>query len=217
LRGDDAIVGLPRVSVWIAARNLRGGDDVRLGDGSALGGFDLLALVMEALDGTVIESDRRLGAIDEQVIASDETHVVYEQRYVVDRVAELTQPTFDGAALAGADSLVQVVVGEVATEAAAFAFAGIDGEFRQQLGVRQRPIEWRGQLRASTDGALNAIECAIEAAVIEAGAHAMVDAWGRTFEDCVLVGLKRVGARRRHPVNGRAVQTFVMEFEQLNV
>ena len=46
----ESVVGLPKLTVLISAANLRGGDDPRSGDGTALGGFDLLGLVMAALD-----------------------------------------------------------------------------------------------------------------------------------------------------------------------
>lgn len=219
LRADaaDSVVGLPKVSVLISAQNLRGGDDPRAGDGSAYGGFELLGWVMAALDGAVVQTDRRLAALDEQVVAANETHVVYEQRYVIDRVTELTAPTFNGSAVAGASSLVNVLVGEASSESAAFAFAGIDGEFRHHLGMRGREIVWRGQLRAASDAALNTIETNIEAALAESGAHDMVDSWSRTFVDCVAERFVRKGARRRHPVDGQALQGFELRFRQLNV
>ncbi len=211
-----SIVGLPRLTVWIRAQNQRGGDDVRYGDGSAMGGFELLALVMGVLDGAVVQTDRRLLAVEEQVAAADETDVIYEQRYVVDRVAELQAPTFNATALAGAESVVNVMVGPVDTATHAFAFPGIDGVFRHHLGTRGRVIRWMGQLRAASDAALNAVESNIEAAVGDALAHDVVDAWSRTFSECVLERFERIGNRRRHPVTGQAVQEFEMTFVQLN-
>ncbi|MEE9296421.1 MAG: hypothetical protein V3W34_15875, partial [Phycisphaerae bacterium] len=92
----DSVVGLPKLTVLISAENLRGGDDPRVGDGTSQGGFDLLASVMGVLDGALVQTDRRLAAVDEQVAAGDDTGVVYEQRYVVGREAELSAPTFDG-------------------------------------------------------------------------------------------------------------------------
>ncbi len=212
----DSIVGLPRLTVLIATENLRGGDDVRAGDGAAPGGFDLLGSVMSTLDGAIVQTDRRLSAIDEQTVAADETHVVYEQRYLVDRAAELTAPTYDGTAIAGASSLVNVIVGELSAERVSFAFAGIDGEFRHHLGTRGRLIRWRGRLRAVDDAALNNIEATIEAKIAAGTTADMVDSWSRTFADCTVDLFERTGPRRRHPVSGEAIQPFEIRFTQLN-
>ncbi|NOT00684.1 MAG: hypothetical protein HOP29_08660 [Phycisphaerales bacterium] len=210
------VIGGPRVTVLVRAENLRGGEDVRVGDGSAVGAFDLLASVVAVLDGAIVTVDRRLTAIDEQVVAADETHAVYEQRYLVERTPHLTAPTFDGAAVAGADSIVRVEVGDVESDAALFAFPGIDGVFRHQLGMRQRAIRWVGQLRSANDAGLNAIEAALEAAVADPRAHVMADAWSRQFAECVLERFTREGPRRRHPVTGQALQGFECVFGQLS-
>ena len=212
----ESVAGVPKLTVLIAAGNLRGGDDPRAGDGTALGGFDLLGLVMAALDGTIVDTDRRLSALDEQIVSADETSVVYEQRYLVDRVTELSSPTFNGQVLAGSDSLVNVIVGELTAETVAFAFPGIDGVFRHHLGTRGRPIRWRGQLRASSDSGLSTIESTIEAMVASPNSFDMVDSWSRTFADCVADRFVRTGPRRRHPVSGYALQPFEIHFTQLN-
>lgn len=212
----ESVVGVPKLTVLIAAANLRGGDDPRSGDGTALGGFDLLALVMTALDGTIVDTDRRLSALDEQVVAADETSVVYEQLYLVDRITELSSPTFNGQVLAGSDSLVNVIVGELSADTVAFAFPGIDGVFRHHLGTRGRPIRWRGQLRASDDSGLSTIESTIEAMVANPNSFDMVDSWSRTFADCTADRFVRTGPRRRHPVSGYALQPFEIHFTQLN-
>ncbi len=219
LRTDaaESVVGLEKLTVLVSAENLRGRDDPRTGDGTWHGGFELLGFTTTALDGVLVQTDRRLIAIDEQVAYADETHVVYEQRYAVDRVAELAAPTFDGVALAGAGSLVNVVVGEVKAETQTFAFPGIDGVYRHHLGMRSRPIVWRGQLRASSDAALNTIESGIEAAVANPGAFTMVDSWSRSFADCVCERFVRTKPRRRHPTRGDALQPFEVHFAQLNV
>lgn len=216
-RGDAAfgVIGGPRVTVLVRAENLRGGEDVRVGDGSAAGAFDLLASVAAALDGAVVVTDRRLTVIDEQVVAADETHAVYEQRYAVERTPDLTAPTFNGVALAGAGSVVRVEVGDVESDAALFAFPGIDGVFRHRLGMRRRAIRWVGQLRAANDAALNTLESAIEAAVADPRGHVMADAWSRQFADCVLERFTREGPRRRHPRTGQAAQGFECVFGQL--
>ena len=212
----DSVVGLPKLTVLISAANLRGGDDPRVGDGSAKGGFELLASVMGVLDGTLVQTDRRLAAVDEQIAAGDETGIVYEQRYLVDREAELSAPTFDGVVLAGSGSVVRMIVGEASSEQTSFAFPGIDGVFRHHLGMRSRPIRWEGRLQAVDDTALNAIETQIEAAVANPGAFAMIDAWSRSYSDCVCDRFVRSGRRQRHPVSGMALQSFELHFTQLN-
>lgn len=212
----QVVVGSPKLTVLLRAENLRGGPDVRSGDATSRGGFQLLECVMAALDGAVAFADRRLAAIDEQVVTADDTHVVYEQRYLIERVAEPAQPTFNGVALAGTDSLVNVAVGEAAVESVAFGFPGIDGEFRHQLGLRGRPIRWTGQLRAVDDVTLNAVEENLEASVADPRPHDMVDGLSRTFTDCVLERFVRRGPRQRHPVSGYALQPFELHFTQLN-
>lgn len=218
VRGDvsQSVVGAPKVTVLLRAENLRGGEDVRSGDGAAYGGFELLQLVMAVLDGTVVQTDRRLVALDEQVVVADATHAVYEQRYLIDRVAELQPPTFNSVALAGAGSLVTVIIGDAVGETASFAFPGIDGVFQHHLGMRGRSIRWKGQLRAAGDSGLNTIESILEAAVADPEAHDMVDSWSRTFGDCVLDRFVRQGPRERHPVTGYALQSFELHFTQLN-
>jgi len=211
-----SVIGLPKVTVLLRAQNLRGRAAVRSGDTTALGAFDVLSLATATLDGAIVQTDRRLVALDEQTLTADETHVVYEQRYLVDRVAEATQPTFDGVVLAGANSAVNVVVGDATAETVSFAFPGIDGVFRHHLGMRDRAIGWTGQLRDVDDAALNTTEAAIEAAVANPGAFDMVDAWSRTFSDCTLDRFVRRGPRSRHPVTGEALQSFELQFTQLN-
>lgn len=212
LRADtrDAVIGAPRLTILISAEENRGDAQV------ASQGFDLLEQITTTLDGTLIETDRRLLLLDEQIADTDGTHVVYEQRYVIDRVAELIQPTFDNVALAGTESLVNVVVGDLSTESVAFGFPGIDGEFRHQLGLRGRPIEWQGQLRADDDAAMNTLETQIEDAVIDAAAYTLTDAWGRSFADCVCERFQRNGPRKRHPVTSQSLQSFEIHFVQLN-
>ncbi len=218
VRGDagSAIIGSPRLTVLLRAENLQGGCDVRCGDGTTQGGFQLLERVAEALDEAAVLADRQLVLIDEQVVSGDETHVVYEQRYVVERLSEVAQPTFNGEVLAGAESVVSVLVGEAEAESVSFGFPGIDGEFRHQLGLRGRPICWAGQLRGADDNVLNAVEQNIEAAVADPRPHDLVDAFSRTFGDCVLDRFVRRGPRRRHPVSGGALQPFELHFTQLS-
>ncbi|UCG16744.1 MAG: hypothetical protein JSV19_01650 [Phycisphaerales bacterium] len=212
---SHSIVGAPRITVLISTRHLGGADAPRLGDGEASGGFDLLGRAMQALDGAIVLTDRRLWALDEQVFTADERVVVYEQRYVVDRLCESSPPTFGGAVIAGTDSLVSVVPGDAEADAVAFAFPGIDGVFRHHLGLRGRRIRWDGQLRAATDPDLNTLEATIENYVGDPRPRALVDSCGRTHAHCVLESFRRTAARRRHPISGQALQDFEAVFVSL--
>jgi hypothetical protein len=214
-RIDHWIAGAPRITVLISARHLGGADAPRLGDGETSGGFDLLGHAMQALDGAVVLTDRRLWALDEQVFTADERIVVYEQRYAVDRLCESSPPTFGGAAIAGTDSVVSVVPGSAEVDTVTFAFPGIDGVYRHHLGLRGQRIRWDGQLRAATDSELNTLEAAVESYVGDPRPRALVDSWGRTHAHCVLESFRRTAARRRHPVSGQALQDFEAVFVSL--
>lgn len=211
------IAGWPRLSVFLISTNLRGGDDPRLGDASAVGAFQTWQEVATTLDGAVVDTDRRLTLIDEQLIDADETTLVHAQRYVVDRIVSTTAPTFDAVAIAGAASIVEVEVGALEPATLSFSFPGIDGMYRRTLGTRGRVIHWRGLLRAADDDALSAIEYVIDQLVALGSAAEMVDAAGRTFADCVPDMFEREGARGRHPLTGEAVQAFSLRFTQLTV
>ncbi len=214
--GDEGVLGMPKLSVLVSARNLRGGDDPQVGDAAVNGAFELLSLVAGDLDGAIVDADRRLIAVDEQLVGADESQVVYEQRYVVERVNNVTLPTWNADTLVGAGSVVDVVVGDVSTESSQFAFPGVDGVFEHHLGVRSREIVWRGQLRAVDDATLNTVEAGIETAIGGATSADLTDAFSRTFGDCVPRRFTRRGKRRRDPVSGEAVQPFEMLFVQLN-
>lgn len=213
----ESVAGSAKLTVLIEAENLRGGFDPRIGDGTARGGFELLEAVSNALDGAIVVADHRLTLIDEQVADADETHVIYEQRYVIERSPELTPPTFDGVVLTGDSSIVRLIVGEAKADTVAFAFPGIDGEYRHHLGTRSRAIRWEGVLRATGDLQLNDIERVIEQTVADGGALEIADAWGRVYPDCVCDRFVRSGPRLRHPVSGYAMQAFELHFLQLNV
>lgn len=211
----ESWIGLPRLAVFISNRHLGDSSAARLGDAETPGGFDLLGAVTEALDGAVVLGDRRLQAFDEQTVTADDRTVVYAQRYLIERTATASAPTYSGQAIAGADSIVSVELGETDRERVAFGFPGIDGVYHHDLGSRGRAIRWFGQLRADDDTSLNAIESAIENLAAAASPQTLGDPWGRSHPDCVLDSFQRKGARRRHPVTGQAVQNFEMVFRQL--
>jgi hypothetical protein len=211
----ESWIGIPRLVVFISNRHLGDSSAARLGDAETPGGFDLLGVVTEALDGVVVLSDHRLQAFDEQTVTADDRTVVYAQRYLIERLASTSAPTFGGQAVAGPDSIVSVELGETDRERVTFGFPGIDGVYRHDLGNRGRSIRWSGQLRADDDTSLNAIESAIENLAAEGESQTLVDSWGRSHPDCVLDSFQRNGPRRRHPVTGQAAQNFELIFRQL--
>jgi hypothetical protein len=95
---------------------------------------------------------------------------------------------------------VHVDVKERRRAASLFSFPGIDGVFERNLGLREQPIVWRGQLRAADDAALNALEAAMESEIANGQEKTMVDPWGRSYASCVVKAFRRAGSRRRdHP------------------
>lgn len=216
-RRGDVVPGAAELAVLVAAENLRGGAAALTGDTSHPGGFHALEAVCSALDGVMVEGEYRLSLQDERQVAGDERAVVFEQRYRVERLAEVAAPTFGGSIITGGDSVVAVQVGSVTVESVEFGFAGIDGIYRHQIGTRGRPIRWEGQLVADDDAGLNALEAELERLAVEQGPATMVDSWGRSYPECVLEALERRGARRRHPVTGKPVQAFALVFTQLCV
>ena len=98
-----------------------------------------------------------------------------------------------------------------------FSFPGIDGVFERNLGVKDRAILWRGQLRATSDSAMNVLESAIESEVQAGEARTMIDAWGRSQAQCVVKSFARRGPRGRDSLSGQAIQDFEIEFTQLGI
>jgi hypothetical protein len=122
---------------------------------------------------------------------------------------------FNGEALAGTNSDVDVLIGELTRAGSVFAFPGVSGVFERSLGTRERPITWRGELRAAADSELNSMEAAIEARVREARVGSVADPWGRTFDSCVPRSFERLGPRRVDLLTGEALQEFELRFAQL--
>ena len=207
----------PTIAVLLAVENLRGGGTALTGDGGQPGAFTVLEVVTTGLDGAVVQGDWHLAMHDERQVAGDERAVVFEQRYRVERLAEVSAPTFGGSAIAGSDSIVTVHVGSVRAESVEFGFPGIDGVYRHRAGTRGRTIRWQGQLVADDDAGLNEIEAELERLAVEQAPDTIGDAWGRSYAECVLEAFERQGPRRRHPVTGAAVQAFELLFTQLRV
>ncbi len=213
--GAFGVPAEPKLSVFAIVESLRGGDEPRAGSALELGGFDVLGELFTALAGSTIVTDRQLAFVDERLIAANDTSVVYEQRYVVLRRTTTTAPTFGGSAICGSGSIVRVSVGDFQMATERFAFPGIDGEFQHALGVQGRPIVWLGQLRAASDSALSTTETAIEALLAGSQPADIVDGFGRTFSDCVLNRFARKEERRKHNIDGQALQDFELHFVQV--
>ncbi len=205
----------PKLSVFTIVESLRGGDEPRAGSALQSGGFDVLGELFTALAGSTIVIDRQLAFVDERVTAANDTSVIYEQRNSVLKLATTTAPTFGGSAICGSSSIVRVTIGDTQMEAQRFAFPGIDGEFQHALGLRGRPIVWSGQLRAASDSALSTIETTIEGLLAGSQPADIVDGFGRTFADCVLNRFVRKGPRRKHTIDGQALQDFELHFAQV--
>jgi len=206
----------PKLSVFAIVESLRGGDEPRAGSALQSGGFDVLGELFTALAGSTIVTDRQLAFVDERLIAANDTSVIYEQRYSVLKLATSTAPTFGGSAICGSSSIVRVTVGDFEMETERFAFPGIDGEFQHALGVQARAVTWSGQLRAASDSALSAIEATIESLLDGSQPADIVDGFGRTFADCVLNRFVRNNQRRKHTIDGQALQNFELHFAQVN-
>ena len=136
---------------------------------------------------------------------------------MVTKLATTTAPTFGGSAIAGSSSVVRVVVGDSEMDGQEFSFPGIDGEFRQALGLSSRPITWSGQLRAASDSALTTTETTIEGLIAASQPADIIDGFGRTFKDCALSRFVRKGEQRKHTINGQALQDFELHFIQSGI
>jgi hypothetical protein len=213
---DHRRAGRPRLSVYVATSSGRGQDEARTASAAGGGLHATLWRVTEALQRSVIAADRRLLLVREGGVGGDERGLVWEQVYEVVHEAGTQAPTFDGVGLCGADSDVAVELGELEPAEQRFAFPGIDGEFRRSLGTRGRPLTWTGTLRAADDAAMNALEDGIEAVVVQATPGVVVDAWGRTFADCIAVSFRRRGPRSRDAADGTVAQGFALGFTQLH-
>ena len=210
--GADSAAGDITLSVFIASTGLRSDDAGRLGDTDTLGAFDLTARVGAVLEGALLGGYGRLVAHDEQVAEADERHVVIEQRWRLDSSVR-GLPTFGGEAITGIDSIVSVHIGALEAAAVTFAFPGIDGAYRHELGNRGRTITWRGLLRATDDTELNAIEAAIEALIGDGRGCELQDGVGGAFESCIVKRFARNGARKR--ARGKVIQAFEISFAQV--
>jgi len=212
---DFRCPGKHLLNVWLAERSLRSEQEGWSGGEEVTGLLTLAVRVAEALEGAIVDGDRRMRLIDEQPVSGPVGLLVWEQRYALSRQAEMIALTFGGRALAGADSEMHVELGPLVRAGSYFAFPGVNGVFERNLGLRQRSIFWRGRLRASDDAALNAIEADIEGELADGQVRTMIDAWGRSHGACVIKSYKRAGPRGRDELDGSALQDGEIEFVQL--
>ncbi|HSW46489.1 MAG TPA: hypothetical protein VLM89_13055 [Phycisphaerae bacterium] len=212
---DSLEAGAVRVSVLLAERSLRGGAEVRVGGPGVRGAWTVSQQVAQSLQGSLLDDTWRPALVDERPAGGDEGTVVWEQRYEARRVGGTAMPTFDGAAIAGTTGVLSIEIGELKRASQTFAFPGVDGVFERLIGMRERVILWRGQLRTANDESMNVIEAAIEDEVRSGRVATMVDPHGRPFDQCVVKGLRHRGSRRRDELTGEVVQDVEIEFAQL--
>lgn len=207
--------GKPVLTVLLGARSYRSETETRTGGVDSAGLFELVERCTLALHGRNIADTHRLALVEEKALAGESGAALWEQSYEARRIAETGAPTFGGVILAGEGSRMRVEVGELRAAVSSFSFPGIDGVFERRLGLRERAIWWRGELRAADDAELNAIETAIEDELREGTTKTMVDSWGRQHEACALKSFRRAGPRRRDELTGEVVQDGEIEFTQL--
>lgn len=206
--------GCVQLSVLLATRSLRDDGEARV-DGLGVRGMWAVAQAAASALHDVVVSGWRLTLSGEKPAGGEEGTVLWEQRYLVARSISQSPPTFGGIALAGEGSRITVEAGTLNRASESFSFPGIDGAFERFLGVRERPIVWRGRLKAVDDETLNAIEGAIEGEIRAGRCATIVDAAGRSFESCIVKALKRRGSRMRDELTNEPVQDVEIEFAQL--
>lgn len=204
-----------QVSVLYASRSERSDDEARLGGPESAGVLAIAESAGTALQDLDLGNNRRLLLVDERSGGGEDGTALWEQRCEVRRQSSSSAPTFGGSALAGSSSEVEVEIGEMKRVSSTFAFPGVDGVFERFAGTRERPIIWRGQLRADDNSALSAMEEEMEQRVREAAPRSLIDPWGRLFACCVATSVRRIGPRGADELTGEALQDFEMHFVQL--
>lgn len=213
--GEPPRPGAVEATVLIAQRNERVDSEARIGGVDTVGLFTLAERVACAVHELRVGHDRLALLLDEAAVGGEAGLQLWEQRYEVRYGSAWAAPLFDGAALAGVESRVHVDVGELRVAVSAFSFPGVDGVFERVQGARERTITWRGQLRAASAAALNAIEADIEESVRSGRPAVMTDECGREFFPCAARAFKRRGRRGGDELNGRVIQDFELIFVQL--
>ena len=207
--------GLAQITVLLAKRSDRNDAEARRGGVDGLGIYAIAQAAAAALQGLEVDYRCRLLMLDERSIGGEDGTVFWEQRYEAQRHSARYDAKFAGSTMIGALSEVQVEIGALSRTGMTFGFPGVDGVFEQSAGTRERPIVWRGQLRALTDDALNQIERDLESCIRRAEVNVLMTPCLQRFEYCTPRRFTRKGLRRFDDATGLAVQDFELEFSQL--
>lgn len=206
--------GTAELTVLYAGPRGRSDQEARGGGPGVTGVFALAETAGAALQDLDLGEYGQLLLVVERAAGSEQL-ALWEQCYEVRSRCGEYRPAFGGYWLVGNLSVVHVEVGSIAYASTHFAFPGVDGVFERFGGLRERPIVWRGQLRASDDSELNAIEQGVEQVIRQHTVQSVEDSWGRSFANCVARKFSRKGMRQRDSLLGQMVQDFELEFAQL--
>ena len=206
--------GVMTFRLWLIDSSERDENEARIGGEGVSGIYALAEVIASALQDLSV-SGRQVFLLEESPIVGYEGMAVWEQQYEVRQPSISTAPTFGGVSLAGSLSSVHVEAEPRRQAVSEFAFPGIDGVFQRRLGIRGRSVYWRGQLRATTQVAMNAIISAIENAIADGQEQTVMDEWSRAYSNCVAHELTCDGSRRLDELTGQVLQDFELEFRQL--
>lgn len=204
-----------RFCVLVAATALRVGTEPRQDAAGSLGAFTLLDKVRAQLDDYQPATGLRAVNIHERFVEADERTAVYELLYRLWPIVEAPLK-FNGLLLAGSSSRMALEVGPLAVAHASFTFSSPDGDYRMPMMLKTRPLVWRGQLRAASNGSLNTIETNISSVLLSQTRAAIDDGTGRTFGGCVLDKFVRDGPRRTEDNGAVIAQDAELHFLQAN-
>lgn len=203
-----------KFSILVAERTLRSRTDPRHSFPQSTGAYELLAAARSVLDDYVPTGGLLLQLLRVKFVDADDRVAVYELLYRLWPVVfDSDAPRFDGEAIAGGDSRMTLDVRSIEVSAVEFSFPGIAGVYRHALGTGNRPIVWRGQLRATDDAAMNAMETDIETRLLRQTPGEITDSHDRSFKQCLLDRYVRTAERRDE--DGTIVQDAELHFLQL--
>jgi len=203
-----------KFSILVAERTLRSQMDPRHTFPQSTGAYELLAAARSVLDDYTPVGWLLLQLLRVKYVDGDDRVVVYELLYRLWPVVfEDPVLLFGGQAIAGSASRMTLDVKTIEVDTVDFSFPGIAGVHRHALGVKGRPILWRGKLRATDDAAMNAIEANIETEIVKQAAGEITDSHARSFKQCVFDQYARTGERLEE--DGMIVQEAELHFLQL--
>jgi len=203
-----------KFSVLVAERALQAQTDPRHSFPQSTGAYELLAAARSVLDDYEPLGGLLLQLLRIKFIDADDRVAVYELLYRLWPVVfEPSAPRFDGQEITGSASRMTLDVRSIEVDTVDFSFPGIAGVHRHALGLRGRPILWHGQLRATNDAAMNALEANIESTILQQAAGEITDSHARSFKQCVLDRYVRPAERRDE--EGTIVQDAELHFLQL--